>query len=1178
MADIAPTSPPPPDKKEMLGGDDDDDDEEEEKAEEVEEERHHHHKHKHGEHHHKKDKDKDKEKVSALSSGLGASIKFTPGESGQDLLTAIGGFHVYSEEEKRGIVEHLNRSLANDDLLKTGKFPYAHIPVDLEGDDIFSAIRDGVLLARFVNQLTDRPRISKIIAKPEMTIFEMNENNEKVITAAKRLGLTIVNIGAGDLTDFKPNAKHLPLGLMWQLVARDIRREISQMIKKFDPTPLMVNGEGIEQFQNMVPETILLRWFNYHLENAGHDRRVANFDTDVKDSINYLVLIHQIGKDHGCTLDGLKVDNPKERAECVLREAEKIDCRKFLTADDIVNGVTRLNFAFVANMFQKFPSLQLIAPPSPPPEPEPAVVVEPPKPEPIPEPAISVPVELPKAVVIPEDLAEKERDLLAKLALSDRREADKAVANAKNQYWDMKAELIDHKQFQELTKEKEERIAKELVVEQQRIEAEHQIRISELKKKLEKEKFKAAQRERYLNWTPEQFKHAIEVNQRHKEEMQKRIASLTDASADERQDLQMLEDENAELQGKLDRMTEDMAFEKTRTDKAKVRMENRVKEAQDDAEAAQQKLDEVQGTIQATSSEIMHLEQKQRELDEQHEDVAAQRKQSENLLKQLEEQIAQEEAKAAVTKLEHQKKVKQTLATERKAVKIQNEAHAVKQEAEHFKQQREELGQRADDLLDEINQQQVETSKATTEFEVANDLLDGAQEELDDALVEGELEVNRASKDAKNDVQAKKRQGEVQQKKDTLKTEALHDEALAAEKEAEALKQAKQEAQRAENDAAQELLNAKMENRVLIQQREKAQEEIEDMAGEMGDADKEAQEAEALHKQLLSENKTMTKLLQKAKKETDAATDELRQAERVTQTRKQEAETALGVAAEVERASNRLQLQRRDLKMDAKEAQAIYDEAEQEREEKLAEIEESKKKEEAKLKKATEQKIAKEKQKAAAISSDKTALAAQLEETEKQREALALAKAEALARQKAAETKIMEEKKKAEASLAKAADLDSVLKNAMGILADKQKTQESEGEKKAAAERRLRRAQKMDAERKIDKFGAAADKQKKSEIVALLESANATRAILQTKTKKDMALLENQHEAELEKVREEAEAERQRRIEAKKEEGRRMEEKLRKEIEEERAKSDRRAKALTQPAASGVAIDVPTAQ
>ena len=41
----------------------------------------------------------------------------------------------------------------------------------------------------------------------------------------------------------------------------------------------------------------------------------------------------------------------------MLQQASKIDCRSFVTASDVVNGIHKLNLAFVANMFNKYPGL-----------------------------------------------------------------------------------------------------------------------------------------------------------------------------------------------------------------------------------------------------------------------------------------------------------------------------------------------------------------------------------------------------------------------------------------------------------------------------------------------------------------------------------------------------------------------------------------------------------------------------------------------------------------------------------------------------------------------------------------------------------------------------------------------------------------------------------------------------
>lgn len=41
----------------------------------------------------------------------------------------------------------------------------------------------------------------------------------------------------------------------------------------------------------------------------------------------------------------------------MLLEAEKLGCRSFVTPQDIVKGVHKLNLAFVANLFNNYPGL-----------------------------------------------------------------------------------------------------------------------------------------------------------------------------------------------------------------------------------------------------------------------------------------------------------------------------------------------------------------------------------------------------------------------------------------------------------------------------------------------------------------------------------------------------------------------------------------------------------------------------------------------------------------------------------------------------------------------------------------------------------------------------------------------------------------------------------------------------
>jgi len=45
------------------------------------------------------------------------------------------------------------------------------------------------------------------------------------------------------------------------------------------------------------------------------------------------------------------------RAESMLKEADKIKCRAFITCKDVVRGNAKLNMAFVANLFNTHPAL-----------------------------------------------------------------------------------------------------------------------------------------------------------------------------------------------------------------------------------------------------------------------------------------------------------------------------------------------------------------------------------------------------------------------------------------------------------------------------------------------------------------------------------------------------------------------------------------------------------------------------------------------------------------------------------------------------------------------------------------------------------------------------------------------------------------------------------------------------
>ncbi len=96
---------------------------------------------------------------------------------------------------------------------------------------------------------------------------------------------------------------------------------------------------------------------NYHLENAGHDQRVKNFGDDVKDGVNYTILLNQLSPSK-CDKTGLQ-DDLDPRCVKVLGNAGKVGAIPFLTkSKHLSGGNPKLNMLFVASIFNACSGLE----------------------------------------------------------------------------------------------------------------------------------------------------------------------------------------------------------------------------------------------------------------------------------------------------------------------------------------------------------------------------------------------------------------------------------------------------------------------------------------------------------------------------------------------------------------------------------------------------------------------------------------------------------------------------------------------------------------------------------------------------------------------------------------------------------------------------------------------------
>ena len=179
------------------------------------------------------------------------------------IKTKSGGMKSYSPEEISAFANHLNYCLGDDKHLK-----YL-MPIDPSSMDLCKKVKDGVLLAKFINMIepdTIDWRAVNYKKSGKLNQYHIIENQNLVLSAAKSIGLRVYNISAEDLRDADKNPI-LVLGFMWQAVKMQLLGSINlkacpELIR------LLQDGEDMETLMALPPEEILKRWYIYiHIYN-----------------------------------------------------------------------------------------------------------------------------------------------------------------------------------------------------------------------------------------------------------------------------------------------------------------------------------------------------------------------------------------------------------------------------------------------------------------------------------------------------------------------------------------------------------------------------------------------------------------------------------------------------------------------------------------------------------------------------------------------------------------------------------------------------------------------------------------------------------------------------------------------------------------------------------------------
>ncbi|KAK9533908.1 hypothetical protein VZT92_008997 [Zoarces viviparus] len=266
-----------------------------------------------------------------------------------------GTQHSYSDEEKVAFVNWINKALAKD------KDCQHLLPMNPDGESLFTSVRDGILLCKMINLSQPDTIDERVINTKKLATFTMTENLVLALNSASAIGCTVVSIDAHDLMAGKP---HLVLGLLWQVIKVGLFADI-EISRNEGLIGLLTDKENLDHLLSLSPEELLLRWVNQHLRNAGTNT-ISNFSDDIKDSRAYFHLLDQIAlQEEQDYKRSVKIDmsaiNERDldrRAEMMLQQAARLECRQFVSPHDVTSGNSKLNLAFVANLYNMHPGVQ----------------------------------------------------------------------------------------------------------------------------------------------------------------------------------------------------------------------------------------------------------------------------------------------------------------------------------------------------------------------------------------------------------------------------------------------------------------------------------------------------------------------------------------------------------------------------------------------------------------------------------------------------------------------------------------------------------------------------------------------------------------------------------------------------------------------------------------------------
>ncbi|RAL06217.1 fimbrin [Aspergillus ibericus CBS 121593] len=217
-------------------------------------------------------------------------------------------------------------------------------------NSLFDDLRDGTILLQAYDKVIPgsvnwRHVNKQPVSGGEMMRFKAVENTNYATELGKHIGFSLVGVQGADITD---GQRTLTLGLVWQLMRRDITNTLSNLAKRMG--------------KREITDPEMIKWANEMSRRGGRSSSIRNFkDQSIASGLFLLDVLNGMKSsyvDYDLVTPGRNDDEAYANAKLSISIARKLGATIWLVPEDICQVRSRLVTTFIGSLMATYEKMQ----------------------------------------------------------------------------------------------------------------------------------------------------------------------------------------------------------------------------------------------------------------------------------------------------------------------------------------------------------------------------------------------------------------------------------------------------------------------------------------------------------------------------------------------------------------------------------------------------------------------------------------------------------------------------------------------------------------------------------------------------------------------------------------------------------------------------------------------------